>query len=326
MSASDSDLAEIERRWRESGERSRDRRARGRVRGDRRPRLLAGCAGLAFAAAALGLPGEARETFVGTVEVPPSSGASSLTAGVGQVAGVRVDSAPPRPASPSSEALREARAYARRAGGLVAFAVVDSQGRLRGRLRNRQFVAASVVKAMLLAAELRRLAGLDVPIDAATDETLRGMITESDNDAADVIYYRVGDKGLHDVAKAARMGQFTVDGYWANAMITARDMARFFSRLRKTMPRPYLRYARRLLASITPDQRWGIAEAAGRGWRVRFKGGWRQTGLGSLVHQAAELRHGDTRLSLAVLTDGQPSQERGIEIVRGVAARLLRRG
>jgi hypothetical protein len=59
---------------------------------------------------------------------------------------------------------------------------------------------------------------------------------------------------------------------------------------------------------------------------VKFKGGWRQTGLGSLVHQAAELRRGELKLSIAVLTDAQPSQERGIEVVRGVAARLLARG
>ena len=321
MTAFDPDLAEIERKWQESGERSRERRSR---RPSRRPRLLAGCAGLAFAAAVLGLPGQASETVVGTVEAPAPSVVAGSTVGVGQVAGVRAESRPP--ATPSRTALRRARAYARRAGGLVSFAVVDSDGRLRGRARNRQFVSASVVKAMLLAAELRRLKERDAPIDPATDETLRAMVAHSDNDAADTVYWRVGDKGLRQVAQAARMKRFAVDGYWANALVTAADMARFFSRLGRAMPRPHRRYGRRLLASITPDQRWGIAKAAGRRWTVRFKGGWRQTSLGSLVHQAAELRRGDLRLSIAVLTDAQPSQERGIEIVRGVAARLLARG
>jgi hypothetical protein len=209
----------------------------------------------------------------------------------------------------------------------VSFAVVDSEGRLRGHARNRRFVAASVVKAMLLAAELRRLERAGAAVDAATRETLRAMITQSDNDSADTIYFRVGDRGLRDVAAAARMRRFAVAGYWANAEITAADVARFFSRLGATMPRPYRRFGLRMLGSIVADQRWGIAAAAHRRWTVRFKGGWRQTGRGSLVHQAAELRGGDVRFSLAVLTDGQPSQPRGIEIVRGVAARLLpRRG
>jgi beta-lactamase class A len=324
MSARDADLTEIERIWRESSERSRERRAGGPVRSGRRPRLLAGCAGLAFAAAALGLSGQERQTRVGVVTAPAVVAAAGPTVGTGRVAGVRAASSPP--ATPSRAALRRARAYARRAGGLVSFAVVDSEGRLRGRARNRQFVSASVVKAMLLAGELRRLRGVGAPIDPATDETLRAMVTESDNDAADAVYWRVGDDGLHEVAKSARMKRFAVDGYWANAMVTAADMARFFSRLGRAVPKPHRRYARRLLASITPSQRWGIVDAAGRRWTVRFKGGWRQTGLGSLVHQAAELRHGDVELSIAVLTDAQPSQERGIEIVRGVAARLLARG
>jgi beta-lactamase class A len=273
-----------------------------------------------FAAAALGLPAQQREA----VEAPTLVVAAGPTGGIGRVAGVRAESAPPT--RPSRAALRRARAYARRAGGLVSFAVVDSEGRLRGRAKNRQFVSASVVKAMLLAAELRRLKERDAPIDPATDEALRAMIAHSDNDAADTIYWRVGDEGLHQVADAAGMRRFAVDGYWANAQVTAADMARFFSRLDRAVPRPHRRYGRRLLASITPDQRWGIAEAAGRRWTVRFKGGWRQTGLGSLVHQAAELRRGDLKISIAVLTDAQPSQERGIEIVRGVAARLLARG
>jgi beta-lactamase class A len=324
MSAPDPDLAEIERKWRESGERSRERRARRPARPGRRPRILAGCAGVAFAAAALGLPGQERQTRAGVVTAPAVVAAAGPTAGVGQVASVRAESAPPL--RPSRAALRRARAYVRQAGGLVSFAVVDSEGSLRGSGRNRRFVSASVVKAMLLAAELRRLDDLGAPIEPATDETLRAMVAHSDNDAADTVYWRAGDEGLRDVAKAVRMRRFTVDGYWANAQVTAADMARFFSRLRRALPKAHRRYGGRLLASITPDQRWGIPEAAGRGWKVRFKGGWRQTGLGSLVHQAARLRRGDVVLSIAVLTDAQPSQERGIEIVRGVAARLLAGG
>jgi Beta-lactamase enzyme family len=325
MGAVDPELAEIERRWRESAERSRGRRTqpRGRPgrrdRPGRRPAFLAGCLGLAFAAAAVGLPGQAREAPVRTAEPRASGLAASFARSARRAARQRVE------AVPSRAALRKARVYCREAGGIVAFAVVDSQGRLRGRARHRRFPAASVVKAMLLAAELRRLERADAPVDGATKETLEAMIAHSDNDSADTIYYRVGDEGLHEVAEAARMRRFDIAGYWGNAQITAADMARFFSRLGTTMPRPYRRFGKRLLGSIVPDQRWGIAAAAGRGWKVRFKGGWRQTGRGSLVHQAAELRDGSVRLSLAVLTDGQPSQPRGIEIVHGVAARLLRR-
>ena len=148
------------------------------------------------------------------------------------------------------------------------------------------------------------------------------MVTSSDNDAADAIYSRVGDTGLLEVAKAVGMRRFTVAGYWGNAQVTAADMARLFSRLDRAVPREHRRVALALLAGIVPDQRWGVPAAA-KGWTAHFKGGWRTTGLGQLVHQAALLRRGDRSLAVAVLTDAQPSQAYGRETVFGVTARLL---
>jgi hypothetical protein len=101
-------------------------------------------------------------------------------------------------------------------------------------------------------------------------------------------------------------------------------MARYFSRVREVLPRPHRRTGMGLLASITPEQRWGIAKAAGRNWKVHFKGGWRETGEGELVHQAALLRGDDGRdMAIAVLTDAQSSRTYAIHTVRGVADRLI---
>ena len=224
---------------------------------------------------------------------------------------------------PTASGLRRAWAYARERGGVVSIAVVDSAGRLRGRHQERRYVSASVVKAMLLAAELDRLADQGLGLDPSTEQTLRAMITYSDNPAADSIYYRVGDAGLHRVARAAGMQRFAVSGYWANAQITAADMARLFARLDAVMAGPEREFALGLLGSVIPEQSWGIPDAAGERWAVRFKGGWRETGRGSLVHQAAELRRDGRSLAIAVLTDGQPSQPYAIRTVRGVARRLL---
>jgi hypothetical protein len=56
---------------------------------------------------------------------------------------------------------------------------------------------------------------------------------------------------------------------------------------------------------------------------VLFKGGWRSTHLGQLVHQAAQLDRGPTRFGMAVLTDGDPSMSYGIGTIEGVTRRLL---
>ena len=54
-----------------------------------------------------------------------------------------------------------------------------------------------------------------------------------------------------------------------------------------------------------------------------FKGGWRGTGLGQLVHQVGRLEgHGRT-FSMAVMTDGDPSMGYGIDTIQGVTGALL---
>jgi beta-lactamase class A len=237
----------------------------------------------------------------------------------------RPERARPRPpaAMPGASAMRRAWRFARRRGGQVSIAVVDTEGRMRTREGGRLYTSASVVKAMLLVAELRRLRQQGLPLDPPTEDLLEAMITYSDNDAADAVYARVGDPGLSAVAGAARMRRFTVAGYWGNAQVTAADLAHFFSRVRKLLPRPHRRAGLRLLASVIPGQRWGLPRAARGGWTVYFKGGWRSTDSGELVHQAGWLRDGDREVTIAVLTDAQPSHLHGVHTVRGIADRLL---
>jgi zinc D-Ala-D-Ala dipeptidase len=73
-----------------------------------------------------------------------------------------------------------------------------------------------------------------------------------------------------------------------------------------------------------PGQRWGFSRFAERaGWRTFFKGGWRRTDLGRLVHEAAQFERRGRRFSLAVLSDGNPSHEYGTATLRGVAKRIF---
>lgn len=235
------------------------------------------------------------------------------------------EQAPKERKLPSAAGLRAAKSYAESRTGLVSLAVVNSDGAFRGEHADRLYAAASVVKSMLLAAEMRRLKHEGAEVDSETDSLLRAMITMSDNSAADAIYARVGDAGLFAAAERAGMTQFTVAGHWGNAQIAAGDMARFFADLDRQFPREFREYAKGLLGSVIESQRWGIPAVAGDGWSVRLKGGWLPDH--ALVHQAAELRERDGSRSLAivVLTDDEPSFEYGIETVQGVAARLLSR-
>jgi hypothetical protein len=238
----------------------------------------------------------------------------------------RLHLAPPQlgPEESPRERLEGAQRFAAGRDASAGFAIVSPDGKLRGREEHRLFTCASVVKSMLLAAELHRLDDQGLPLDAGTRSLLSEMITISDNDAATAIYGRVGDEGLYRVANLAGMDDFRVQYSWGFAKITAADMARMFSELDRVLPQRYRQYGLGLLGSITPEQSWGIpAVAEPAGWSVRFKGGWLQTDAGQLVSQAAELRRDGTTLGMAILTDGEPSMAYGIETVKGIAMRLL---
>ena len=229
----------------------------------------------------------------------------------------------PPPAFPAAARIRAARRFvARRAWSSLA--VVDTHGRLHGLAARRRYVSASLVKAMLLVAYLRRI-GNRRP--HWRERALLGpMITRSDNASARVIHARVGDLRLLALARRAGMRDLTVAGFWAGVRFSAADQARFFYRLDALVPPRSRGYARRLLSSIIPAQRWGFSRfARAAGFRTFFKGGWRPTVRGQLVHEAALFERGDTRFSLAVLTDGNPSHSYGAATLRGAARRILRR-
>jgi beta-lactamase family protein len=151
------------------------------------------------------------------------------------------------------------------------------------------------------------------------------MIHISDNNAATTCWSIVGDAGLNAIARAAGMTDFSVSGFWLTAMLSPADQARFFFEMDTLIPREFVGYARFLLSTIEPSQTWGVAPVARPlGYRVFFKDGSEPTGLGQLVHQVARLeRHGRT-LAMAVMTDGDPTMQYGIDTISGVAGALLR--
>jgi hypothetical protein len=220
--------------------------------------------------------------------------------------------------------VAKAGAYLRGRAGRTGFAVVDSEGRIDGRGVHRTFISASVVKAMLLTAYLRKLDRAHRPLDSGSRALLHPMIHVSDNSAATAVWRRVGNPALIRLAHAAGMTDFSIFGDWASAHFSAADQARFFFRIDALLPARFRGYARHLLAGIAGFQSWGVPRVARpRGWHVLFKGGWRSTHLGQLVHQAAQLDRGPTRFSMAVLTDGDPSMSYGIGTIEGVTRRLL---
>jgi hypothetical protein len=235
-------------------------------------------------------------------------------------AGVAVP--PPASAAPWRPHVREAAAYAHGRAGNVSFGV-RTRHRLRGVGVERTVPSASVVKAMLLVAYLRRPGVRERMLRSGERALLGPMIRRSDNAAASQVCNIVGTAGLARLARRARMRRFHATRPWGLSTIDVADQTRFFLGIDRLVPQRHRRYALRLLGSIVPSQRWGIARVRPRGWALYFKGGW-GSGTGWVDHQVALLRRGRRRLSVAILITSSPSHAYGNETLRGVAVRLLR--
>ena len=234
----------------------------------------------------------------------------------------RADAAAAEYRHPWDKRVAAARSYARSRMGRVAFAAIDEEGRMRGWRAHEQHRSASVVKAMFMVAYLNRAGGRE--LTRADRALLRPMIARSDNTAATRVRNAVGPGAVYAVARRARMSRLVLKARWGDTLITAADQALLFARIDGLVVERHRAYARKLLAAIVPEQRWGIPRALPRGWSAFFKGGWRPLAGRNLVNQAALLERAPRRVALAVLTDGNPSHAYGVETIRGVARRVLR--
>jgi beta-lactamase class A len=207
--------------------------------------------------------------------------------------------------------------------GDIAFAVRTSDGRFYGYRPDHDEWSASVVKAMLMVAYLDEPWVRGRALTAREKSIVGPMITESDNDDAQIMFDTVGQGALQALARRVGMTHFATSPIWGETEITAADQTRFFLRIDSYIAKRHRAYAMSLLAGIVPSERWGIGEVAPKGWKLYFKGGWGY-GTGLLDHQVALLVRGCARVSIAVLTMYDGSHAYGKATLKGIFERLLR--
>jgi hypothetical protein len=227
--------------------------------------------------------------------------------------------APPR-WRPDVAAARE---FLKHRGGNVSFSV-RTEKRWWGHHRLRTVPAASVLKAMLMVTYLNRRSVRHRRLRRGDMRLLGPMIRRSDNAAASAIRNMVGSRGLRRLARRVGMRRFTPVAHpWGNSRVNAADQTRLFLHIDRYVVARHRRTALRLLASIVPSQRWGVARVAPPGWTLHFKGGW-GSGSGAVDHQVALLRKGRLRVAVAVLTTSNGTHAYGKATLKGVFRRLLR--
>ncbi|MFC7331181.1 serine hydrolase [Marinactinospora rubrisoli] len=212
--------------------------------------------------------------------------------------------------------------------GDIAVGVSAFDGALAcGYRADRAFDAASVGKVVVLGALLRTTMDEHRPLTREEHRLAVAMITVSDNDATVRLRDSLGRARLQRFLDRAGMTRTRLDPGDAVGLmrINARDELRLLRLI--TDRNPVLgdvqrAYARRLMAGVAEDQRWGVPAGAPPGARVHVKNGWlphdgtdvwRVNSVGAFRGTPA----GDYRL--VVLTDGNDGMRYGIDSVQAVS-------
>jgi beta-lactamase class A len=188
------------------------------------------------------------------------------------------------------------------------------------------FDSASIIKATTLATLLWQAQNAGRPLSATEQTWATAAITESDNDAESDLWADVGyGAGVMGFLKAAGMDQTTTDpsGDWGLTRVTAHDQVV----LLRALADPGLlnaasrNYELTLMRSVEADQRWGVSAGAPSGTTVAIKNGWlpQDTGAGWWINSIGLVTGTGHKYAIAVLSDGSPSMDDGVDGVESVA-------
>lgn len=190
----------------------------------------------------------------------------------------------------------------------------------------RHFDSASVVKAVVMMAVLRRAQEADRELTGREDSLVTAMITRSDNDATTALWRGLGRAGVQRFLDLAGLTHTLLNerGAWGLTRITVQDEMRVLALLDSDNPvlSPESRsYGMDRLASVVDSQRWGTPAGVPDGIGVHVKNGWlpRAT-LGWRVHSIGDFtRRSGPGYRIVVLTHGNRTMAYGVATIERVA-------
>jgi hypothetical protein len=210
--------------------------------------------------------------------------------------------------------------------GRHAVAVLDPfLGLSCGLNGGQHFLSASVVKATILAALLRKAQAQHRGLTSRERNLAWLMITQSDNAAASELWDDVGRYRLQRFLDLAAMTHTVLGpgGYWGLTLLTAHDETLLLWLLMNpntVLTKAVRRYELHLMARVISSQRWGVPAGAPDGFTVHVKNGWAPlNGPGWNINSIGCFTHRDQDYSIVVLTAGNPGMAYGIGTIEDVA-------
>ena len=189
---------------------------------------------------------------------------------------------------------------------------------------------ASIVKVDVMAALLAQATSTGQPLSASDQSLMTTMIEESDNDSATSLWNAVGGpsalsafNGTIGMTQTTPSSCLTCPGFswpgWGLTTTTAADQVDLLEHLiapNAQIGNSERTYALGLMENIDPSERWGVTGGVPTGVTVALKNGW--VPLSDSLWQINSIGwvDGDGRdYILAVLTDGNPSEDYGIDTI-----------
>lgn len=185
------------------------------------------------------------------------------------------------------------------------------------------FIAASAVKATILAALLLKCQEENRNLTASEVRLAWLMITQSDNAAATALWNDVGYANMQQFLDVAGMTQTELNPAWGLTLLTAHDetlLLGLLSAPNNVLTMPHRMYARWLMARVIPSQRWGVCAGAPASVIVHLKNGWlpypntlweiNSIGIFTSPHRV---------YLMSVLTYDNPTMAYGIATIEGAA-------
>jgi beta-lactamase class A len=190
---------------------------------------------------------------------------------------------------------------------------------------SRQFDSASVVKATILGALLRKALDQHRSLTKTEAALARAMITMSDNGAASALWAELGQSYIQHFLDLAGMKQTVPgsDGYWGLTQITAHDqtlLLRLLLTKNAVLDRASRSYALDLMAQVIPSQRWGVPAGAPARFTVHVKNGWLPLPThGWRINSIGCFTSKSGHYSIVVLTQDNPTMAYGVTTIERVA-------
>ncbi|MGE5131426.1 MAG: serine hydrolase [Gemmatimonadota bacterium] len=187
------------------------------------------------------------------------------------------------------------------------------------------FYSASTVKAIILAALLRKADSQHRGLTAKEKSEAWSMITVSDNNAATYLWKDTGRTALQHFLNLAGMSHTVLGpgGYWGLTQETAYDESLLLHLLvtpNTVLTKADRSYALYLTAHVTSSQRWGTPAGVPSRYTVHVKNGWLPvSGYGWIINSLGAFTQSGPDYTMDVLTDHNATMAYGITTIENIA-------